>query len=81
VSKKTKAERLTEKKVKRMIGEYMEWIEGLSPCDRMNFETIVTLPNAKDLINGLPDGKYKEMAAFAWGFVEGMKARDKAKKS
>jgi hypothetical protein len=42
--------------------EYLAWRGTLSSLDRMNFDTLIDLPNAIALIAKMPEGEYKRMA-------------------
>jgi hypothetical protein len=44
--------------------QFEKWLTGLSPHDRMNFQTLIGLPGAREIIEKMPDGDYKEMATF-----------------
>jgi hypothetical protein len=44
------------------IQEFNEWIDSLSPHDKANFSTLISLPKAKEIIGKMPEGKYKDMA-------------------
>lgn len=44
--------------------EVMKWLESLTPLERMNFRTLITLPNAEKVIKDMDmeDCKYRRMA-------------------
>ncbi len=41
------------------------FVDGLAEYDRMNFQALVSLPNALEIVGRCPDGEYKEMAIAA----------------
>lgn len=49
------------------LKEYLKWRIELSPLDQMNFDTLITLPRAEQIIQDLPTGKYRDMAI--WGLA------------
>lgn len=44
--------------------QFDKWVAGLSRHDRMNFETLIGLPKAKEIVEKMPEGQYKDMANF-----------------
>jgi len=58
-------EELKEQEVIETLAEYEEFRANLTALDTMNFETLISLPNALELISQLGDGQYKRMAVFA----------------
>jgi hypothetical protein len=44
--------------------EFDKWFRDLGFLDKMNFQTLIGLPNATKLIKTMPDGQYKDMATF-----------------
>lgn len=53
------------KKLHKRIEEFNNWFSALTELDRMNFKTLISLPDAEELLGKMPEGKYKEMAVFA----------------
>lgn len=50
-----------------LANEFTAWYEALTPRDRTNFDALLQLPNALDLLAKCPDKKYGEMGTFALG--------------
>jgi len=46
------------------LQEFNEWLDSLSTHDKANFSTLVQLPKAMEIIDKMPEGKYKDMAIF-----------------
>lgn len=44
------------------IDELRAWLDQLCDLDRMNFQVLVSLPNALEVISKLSEGQYKRMA-------------------
>jgi hypothetical protein len=44
--------------------QFEKWLTGLGFLDRMNFQTLIGLPDARKLIEKMPAGQYKDMATF-----------------
>lgn len=42
--------------------EFDKWFNGLGMVDRMNFTTLIGLPQARKLVEKMSDGQYKAMA-------------------
>lgn len=47
------------------IQEFNGWLGSLSPLDKANFSTLISLPKAAEIIGKMPEGKYKDMAIFS----------------
>ncbi len=55
------------------LEEYVEWVDSLTWLDRSNFERLVTLPNAMEIVDKMDEGKYRDMAIFAMAMVQALK--------
>lgn len=44
--------------------EFGKWLESLSKHDKMNFEVLIGLPKAQELVDKMPEGRYKDMTNF-----------------
>ncbi len=56
-----------------MPKEFWKWRESLSMIDRMNFDVLISLPTAKELVEKMEPGRYREMAAYALALSEVIK--------
>ena len=48
-----------------LLEQLTEFIDGLKPLDRMNFEALINLPQLPELLEKMPDGQYKKMVLIA----------------
>lgn len=46
------------------IEQFNKWHSELSRLDRMNFDTLVTLPKAREIVEKMDDCPYKEWTLF-----------------
>jgi hypothetical protein len=44
------------------ISEFTAWRDALGTIDRMNFDTLMQLPSALEVIARMPEGQYQDMA-------------------
>jgi hypothetical protein len=51
--------------LEQRLKAYEKWLSGLTEHDRMNFETLISLPNAEQIVARCPEGQYRDMATFA----------------
>jgi hypothetical protein len=44
------------------LEEFDRWVTSLSDLDKMNFVTLINLPNAIEVVAKLPEGEYRNRA-------------------
>jgi hypothetical protein len=49
------------------LEEFDHWVASLSDLDKMNFVTLINLPNAIEVVAKLPEGEYRSMAITGLG--------------
>lgn len=58
------------------IDEFAKWRDSLSPMDRLNFDTLLTLPKAEEIIGKLDEGMYRNMAMSGLALMRAMEESD-----
>jgi len=49
-----------------------KWLGGLPKLEQENFDTLINLPNAEELISGMKKSKCRDMAMFAFSINEAL---------
>lgn len=69
--------------ISKKTKKYEDWLSNLSELDRVNFITLVNLPNAGKLIDKMVEsnkhGLYVEMATFALGIKQAIESSTRTK--
>lgn len=55
------------------IEELNGWLDGLTPHDLRNYQTLISLKKAPEIVNQMPDGKYKRMVIAGVAYRLAMK--------
>ncbi len=61
------------------LKDFLQWRTKLSDMDRMNFDTLLALPTARQIIERMQPGQYRNMAIYALALSEVIEGKSEHK--
>lgn len=58
------------KAFKQTLDEFTKWFNELSPMDKANFLTLISLPNARKVVQNMSDVEYRESGLVALMIID-----------